>query len=516
MKGRIGACSVVVLLAGCAGGTVIQGPPAPTLRASTIRIISTNDFHGALEPRPDGSNGLRGGAGQLATAIHKAQAECIAPACASLLLDGGDLFQGTPASNLAYGRPVVEIYDAIGYAATALGNHEFDWGLDSLRARMRQARFAILGANVRYKDGRAVEWIRDDTIVERGGVKVGVVGIASTLTPTTTKAANVQDFRFDDPAPVIDAHARSLRQRGAELVVVVEHDGAFCNADTGCRGEIIDVANRLTERVDAIVAGHTHTLVNTVVRDIPITEARASGRAIAVMDLLVNRGSAPPGRHEVRAVVTDSLVPDPAIDAMARRATAMVADLVARPIATLAETMDGRGSQHALGNFIADAQRMAARADVAVMNNGGIRASLRAGPVTYGSLFEVQPFANTLVRVTVRGLDLREYFERIVSRDSVRAHVSGALVRYDPARAPGARVVSATVGGAPLDDGRTYTVAYNDFMASGGDNLSLAAVATVTEPVDVVDLDALIAFARAQPGGVIKPDATRRIARAAP
>jgi 2',3'-cyclic-nucleotide 2'-phosphodiesterase (5'-nucleotidase family) len=516
MKRRIGACSAVLLLAACAGGGRAPGPPAPRVRASTIRIISTNDFHGALEPRPDGSNGMRGGAGQLAAAVHKAQAECAAPACASLLLDGGDLFQGTPASNLAFGRPVVEIYDALGYAAAALGNHEFDWGLDSLRARMRQARFAILGANVRYKDGRDVDWIRDDTIVERGGVKIGVVGIASTLTPTTTKAANVEQFRFDDPAPVIDAHARSLRQRGAELVVVVEHDGAFCTADAGCRGEIIDVAKRLTEEIDAIVSGHTHSLVNTVVRGIPITQTRSSGRAIAVVDLPLDRAARANAVHEVRAVVTDSLVPDPAIDAMARKATAAVADIVARPIATLAETMEGRGSQHALGNFIADAQRMAARADVAVMNNGGIRASLRAGPVTYGSLFEVQPFANTLVRVIVRGTDLREYFERIVSRDSVRAHVSGALVRYDPARPPGARVVSATVGGVPLDDGRTYTVAYNDFMASGGDNLSLAKVAIATEPVDVVDLDALIAFARAQPGGIIRPDTTRRIARAAP
>jgi 2',3'-cyclic-nucleotide 2'-phosphodiesterase (5'-nucleotidase family) len=350
----------------------------------------------------------------------------------------------------------------------------------------------------------------------RGGVKIGVVGIASTLTPSTTKAANVQAFRFDDPAPVVDAHARSLRARGADLVVVVEHDGAFCTADTGCRGEIMNVAERLTEEIDAIVSGHTHSLVNTVVRGIPITQARSSGRAIAVTDLPLNRTARATALHEVRAVVTDSLVPDPQIDAMVRRATAAVAELVARPIAMVAESMERRGAQYALGNFIADAQRAASHADLAVMNNGGIRANLQAGPVTYGSLFEVQPFGNTLVRVAVRGAALREYLERIVSRDSVRAHVSGALVRYDPARPAGARVVSATVGGLPLDDARTYTVAYTDFMASGGDGLGLASVAIATEPVNVADLDALIAFARTQPGGVIRPDATRRIARTVP
>ena len=99
--------------------------------------------------------------------------------CETLLLDGGDLFQGTPASNLSYGRPVVEYYNRMGYAAAALGNHEFDWGLDTLRARMRQAKFGFFGANVRYKDGRDVEWIRNDTIVVRGRTRIGIIGVST-------------------------------------------------------------------------------------------------------------------------------------------------------------------------------------------------------------------------------------------------------------------------------------------------------------------------------------------------
>jgi 2',3'-cyclic-nucleotide 2'-phosphodiesterase (5'-nucleotidase family) len=103
-----------------------------------LRIIATNDFHGALEPRPDASGVRRGGAAYVAAAIDRARQEC-ATRCETLLLDAGDLFQGTPASNLSYGRPVVDYYNRMGYAASALGNHEFDWGTDSLRARMRQA-----------------------------------------------------------------------------------------------------------------------------------------------------------------------------------------------------------------------------------------------------------------------------------------------------------------------------------------------------------------------------------------
>ena len=485
--------------------------PANRARATTIRIISTNDFHGALEARPDGNFGMRGGAAQVAAMIRRAEAECTG-ACASIWLDGGDEFQGTPASNLAYGRPVTDLFNAVGLAASAIGNHDFDWGVDTLRARMRQAHYAMLGANIHYADGRDVPWIRADTIVVRGGVRIGIVGIATTLTPSTTKASNVEGLRFDDPVATVNAHAKSLRARGADLVIVVDHDGGFCNRDTGCRGEIFDLAQRLTEPVDAIVSGHTHSLVNTSVKGIPIVQALSSGRAVGVIDVPVHKSLDVITHEEVRIVNTDSITPDREVDALLRGATQRVASMVARPIATIAADMPRRGDQYALGNLIADAQRAAARADVAVMNNGGIRSDLRAGPASYGALFEIQPFANMLVRVTVRGADLRAYLESFVARGAPRVHVSGVVARYDLARPAGARIVSVAVGGAPLDDSRRYTVAYTDFMATGGDGLGLAKAALKQEPLGIVDLDALIAFMRSQPGGLVRPDASPRLA----
>src|ERR1019366_236860 len=374
-------------------------------RASTIRIISTNDFPGPLESRPDGNFGMRGGAAQVAAMIRRAESEC-SGSCASIWLDGGDEFQGTPASNLAYGRPVTDLFNALGLAASAIGNHDFDWGVDTLRARIRQAHYAMLAANVHTTDGRDVPWIRQDTIVLRGFVKIGIVGIATTLTPSTTKASNVAGLRFDDPVATVNAHARSLRARGAELVIVVDHAGGFCSRDTACRGEIFDLAQGLTESVDAIVSGHTHSLVNTTVNGIPIVQALSSGRAIGVIDLPVDRAARASMLEEVRMVKTDSITPDAAVEALLRGATLSVASVVARAIATVAEDMPRRRDQYALGNLIAAAQRARPHADVAVMNNGGIRADLHAGPVAYGSLFEIQPFANMLVRVTVRGSDL--------------------------------------------------------------------------------------------------------------
>lgn len=478
--------------------------------ATTIRIITTNDFHGALEARPDGNQGLRGGAAQVAAMIRQAESEC-SGACASVFLDGGDEFQGTPASNLAYGRPVTELFNQLGLAASVIGNHEFDWGQDTLQARIRQAHYAMLGANIHYADGGSVPWIRADTIIVRGGVKIGVVGVATQLTPHTTKASNVKGLRFDDPVATVNEHARSLRARGADLVIVVEHDGAFCDRASGCRGEIIDLAQRLSEPVDAIVSGHTHSLVNTMVRGIPIVQAMSSGRAIGVIDLPVDRANRANTRASVRIVKTDSITADAGADAILRAAAQSVASVVARPIATVAADMPRRGDQYALGNLIADAQRAAAHADVGVMNNGGIRTELRAGPVLYGMLFEVQPFGNMLVRLTVTGRDLHRYLESLVARGAPRVHVSGVVARYDLTRREGARIVSATVGGAPLDDAREYTVAFTDFMATGGEGLELARKASSDESLGIVDLDALISFMQAQPGGLVTPDAAPRL-----
>jgi len=476
-----------------------------------LRIIGTNDFHGALEPRPDANGVRRGGAAYVAAAIDRAQREC-APACETLLLDGGDLFQGTLASNFSYGRPVVDYYNRMGYAASALGNHEFDWGIDTLRARMRQAKFGILGANVRYTDGRDVRWIRNDTIVTRGRSKVGIIGVSTVATPTTTRAANVVGLRFDDPAPIVDSIGRALRKRGANFVVVVAHAGAFCGRDPGasCDGEIIDLARKVTTKVDAIVSGHTHSLVNTVVNGIPIVQARSSGRAIDVLDLQLGAAAGGTPRHEVRELAADTITPLASIDSIVQRAVARVASLVNRHVATIPVTLARQGPQYPLGNLIADAQRWAGKGDVAIMNNGGIRTELRAGDATYGSLFELQPFGNTLYSLTMTGTQLRGLLEAMLGKSPVNDHVSGLTIKYDPPRPKGSRIVSVTMAdGAPLSESRNYNVILNDFLATGGEGYNAAGRATASRPLNIVDLDALIDYLQSLPAPIAAPTEVR-------
>jgi 2',3'-cyclic-nucleotide 2'-phosphodiesterase (5'-nucleotidase family) len=475
-----------------------------------LRIIATNDFHGALEPRADAGGVMRGGAAYVAAMIEAARKEC-APVCQTLLLDGGDMFQGTPASNLAFGRPVVDYYNRMGYVAAALGNHEFDWGTDTLRARMRDAKYAILGANVRYTDGRDVPWIRDDTLVTIGSTKVGVIGFATVLTPTTTRAANVVGLRFDDPAPIVSAHARALRERGADLIVVIGHAGAFCNASgtAGCEGEIIEFAQKLTERVDAIVSGHTHSLVDYSANGVPIVQARWSGRAVAVIDIPFENGKPVAGTYEdVRDVVATAIAPDAQIAALVKSATDRVAPFVNRRVTAIATTLDREGAQYPLGNLIADAQRWAGKGDIAIMNNGGIRANLRAGTATYGSLFEVQPFGNVLISLKMTGSQLKEYLERLVNRDELRAHVSGVTIGYNPELPRGKRIVSLRLpAGRTLAEGAIYNVIVNDFLATGGD-LSPPPGARMT-PLNISDLDAFIGYLQKLPAPVRAPGEAR-------
>jgi 2',3'-cyclic-nucleotide 2'-phosphodiesterase (5'-nucleotidase family) len=501
------------LVRGSATGAAAAPIVQPSFPAGTrfLRIIGTNDFHGALEPRPDPSGVRRGGAAHVGAAIDRARREC-APSCETLVLDGGDMFQGTPASNLSYGRPVVDYYNRMGYAAAALGNHEFDWGVDSLRARMRQARFGILGANVRYTNGRDVEWIRNDTIVTRGRTKIGIIGLSTVSTPTTTRAGNVVGLRFDDPAPIVDSIGRALRSRGADLVVVIAHAGGSCGRDPGatCNGEIFDLARKLTTKVDAIVSGHSHSFLNTAVNGIPIVQARSTGRAIDVLDLPLGAAASLGPRQDVRELAADTIKPLPSIDSIVQRAVARVAPLVNRHVATISTRLGRDGPQYPLGNLIADAQRWAGKGDIAIMNNGGIRTELRAGDAAYGSLFEIQPFGNTLYSLTMTGAQLRGLIEAMLGKQPVNDHVSGLTIRYDPSKPRGSRIVSVTTAdGAPLSDTRTYNVILNDFLATGGEGYNASGRATASRPLSIVDLDAFIDYLNSLPSPITAPGEVR-------
>src|SRR5256712_3907033 len=281
---------------------VSQGPlpsPAPDTahlliqRDSTVlRVLAINDFHGALEARAwPWSNGKPvGGAAALKPWLDSLARTC---SCTTVRVDGGDEMQGTLLSNFSFGLPAMAARNAFGIDVAAIGNHEFDWSVDTLRARMAGAKYRFLAANITDSTGAArPDWVTPWTLIERGGLKVAAIGLALRATPTNTAPRNVRGLAFGDGAAAVRRVLPRARA-AADFVIVLAHEGAFCDGAPqsepvpapACHGAILDIARRLDSgSVDLIVSGHTHSLVNTVVNGIPIVQARSSGAGIAVVD----------------------------------------------------------------------------------------------------------------------------------------------------------------------------------------------------------------------------------------
>jgi 2',3'-cyclic-nucleotide 2'-phosphodiesterase (5'-nucleotidase family) len=482
---------------------LVPSRAADDLRARALpvrlRILATSDLHGALQPAVRSWSKGRpvGGIVAIDRLMDSLEADCD---CPTLRLDGGDQMQGTLVSNLSYGRSTVAALNAFGLDAAAIGNHDLDWSPDTLRARMAEAAYPWLGANVFDSvTGRRPAWVKSHAIVESRGMRVAVIGYMSPETKSIVRAEHVRGLVFRAGAASIRDVLDSARASRPDAVVIVAHAGAVCRAT--CEGDIIALARELPAgSVDAIVAGHTHQPVEAVVNGIPIVQARSSSSAVGVLDLPAS-GGADTSRIALLDPWADTGGGDPALDSIVAGYSRLADSLGRRVIARLAEslpTVRGEG-QFPLGNLIADAQRAAAGADIAIMNNGGIRgAGLPAGVVTYRDLFELQPFANTIVVLSVPGRVVRAALEHAIEPDGVSAHISGARVRYDRSRPGGRRLLEATLdNGRPIRDDATYRVAVNDFMAGGGSGYTM--FVPFTGRSVGVDLDVLIEYLEAQP-----------------
>ena len=472
-----------------------DAPRTPRRRGRTIlRILTTNDFHGALLPgTPSWANGRRiGGAAALEARMDSAEAEC---ECPTIWLDGGDQMQGTLASNLAYGRSTVEAFNAMGLAGAAIGNHDFDWSVDTLRARMQEARYPWLAANVfDSTTGRRPAWARPWAVVPADTLRIGLIGYITTQTKSIVKAEFVRGLDFRGVASIRGALDSLARER-PHMTVLVAHAGAACDS-TQCSGEILDVARALGTRIDAVVAGHVHLLAETEVGGVPVIQARSSGTALGILDLVRNADGSRAWESRVETVYADSVTPDAAVAAIVDRYSRQSDSLGARVVTTLASSLrKDRSGQYPLGNLIADAQRSVTRADIAIMNNGGIRGTgLGAGPVTYAQLFELQPFANGMVTVRVPGAVVLRALEHAVSEGAPEAHIAGLSARYDSTRPRGSRIVDARLtGGQRLSATRQYTVALNDFMVTGGSGYTMFEGARV-QRTGKTDLEVLIEY----------------------
>ena len=496
----------------------IQIPAGAQPPTVTLSIVGTNDLHGGILPE----NG-HGGLALFAGFLKNLRAARARDGGAVLLVDAGDMWQGTLESNQREGAPVVAAYNALGYAAAAVGNHEFDFGpagpattpggsggdpRGALKARASEASFPFLAANlIDAGTGRPVAWpnVRPSILVDAAGIKVGIIGVMTSNGLSQTIAANTQGLRLDPLQGAIEAESRRLASAGATVVVVAAHAGGRCNdfqqprdvssCDSG--SEIFELARRLPAGlVDAIMAGHTHAGLAHEVRGIPIAEAYSGGRAFSRVDLVVDRATgrvrqrvimaprnicARANRQSARCVQQGpvaryegaDVAPDRAIEQLLAPAAAEAAALRAKPIGVVLDTPFRQGDdglESPLGQLFVEAMRQTAESDVAINNtNGGLRADLPAGTLNYGRLFRTFPFDNQLVTLRLRAADVSRVLASELRRRSLRVSVSG--VRVVASCAGGTLRVRLHADSGPIADGTVLRVATTDFLALGGEGL---------------------------------------------
>ncbi|MFO7274157.1 MAG: 5'-nucleotidase C-terminal domain-containing protein [Bacillota bacterium] len=480
-----------------------------------VSLLVYSDFHGRLEP-----NNAEMGAARFTTAI----AGQLLKNPNTVLIDGGDTFQGTPISNLVNGASVQEWRNKVGVKVATLGNHEFDWNQPTLQGLIKAAEHPVISANIFFEGTQErPEWLVPSTILEVGGYKVGFIGITTPETKGIVLAANIEGLEFADPAPVINAEARKLREAGADLVVVVAH-GAANPGDEPLEvvGEVAEWMARVTERVDAITGGHSHAMAAGYVLDgngnqVPAVQSGPHGTGLARIDLYINRAD----KQVTRAAVAvwnphQALAPTPWAEDLVAKWAAEVEPIKEQPVGKLAQPLtrdyEPQG-ESVLGDFIADAMLAGAPgAQIAFHNGGGVRAHLipdEEGWITWGDLYQTSPFGNTLVLVDMKGSEIKTLLEQGLTGYIKRLHkeggyrpllVSGITYTWDYSKPDGERVVEIKLAdGTPIDPDATYKVVVNNFMAGGGDGLAiLAELKDKQVDLGIVLLDALVDYFKAK------------------
>lgn len=520
------------------------GPVAPPA-ARTLTIIGTNDLHGALERLP-----------LLAGFVANVRAARATDGGGVLLLDGGDLFQGTLESNIAEGADVVRAYNQMGYAASAIGNHEFDYGpvgpavtiqlpnddpRGALEARIREAKFPFLVANIADEaTGKRIDWPNApaSTLIEVAGIKVGLVGVTTETTPYTTMPANFKGLKMIKPGPAIVAETRVLRGRGAQLIVVVAHLGSECSnfdrADdsSSCdrKEELFRLLDELPQgTVDVVVAGHTHAMVAHKIDGVAVIESLSSGRAFGRVDLRVAGGKiidvtihkpelvCPLDKERNPIAVADChpapyegkpVVPDPAVATIVEEAVMRAGPRRSEKLGvTLASAVTkSYGSESAEGDLVTDLMLAAQPgSDVALTNGGGLRADLPAGELTYGHLFEAMPFDNRFALVDLTGKQLGRLIAGNLQRGAGIFSWGGLTAKAQCK--DGKLDLAVTVGGKPVVDDKTYHLVTSDFLASGGDGAlgKLKLPAGAIKPTDTIIREAIAELLRKRKGTLAVP-----------
>jgi len=377
----------------------------------------------------------------------------------ALLLHAGDEFTGSPICALTKGLSQIDLLNRLQPDAMALGNHEFDYGREILRQRLREAQFPILSANLR--DTSADTLFAQPYLIRKvGKVRVGIVGLMTPDLPRLTLPDHVAGLRVEDPIPVMRRYARMLAD-SADLLIALTHLG--WKADSTLAAHVGDI--------DVIVGGHSHTVLKEPreVNGVIIVQAGSRGRYVGVLRLWVDleRGRVLAYRGWLMETRADRVPPHPGLADRVLHWEKQADRELNVTIGYLKTDWIRRSWKESnIGNWEADVMREFARTDVAFQNSGGIRKDLPAGPITKRDIWEINPFGNHFVVFQVTGQELKAILENNCDFKGEFLQVSGLRYTYDPKKPVGQRIVEVTVGGHPLDPNGTYTVCTNNYLAA--------------------------------------------------
>jgi 2',3'-cyclic-nucleotide 2'-phosphodiesterase (5'-nucleotidase family) len=506
--GRRAGLLALALIAACRPAQIPPADPPPG--PMTLVIAGTTDVHGRLRAYDYYQNAPEPGRGltRVATIFDSLRA---AHPGRVILVDAGDLLQGNPMTYVAARspvgptHPVIGAMNAAGYDAMAIGNHEFNYGLPVLERALAGARFAVLAANAYSVDGRPA--FRRWTMVERGGVRVGIVG-------ATTPGSMVWDREhlrgrlvIRDIVPEVRSAAAEARAAGADVVLAVLHSGldepaSYDTASTGLPGE--NVSARVAREVpglDVIVYGHSHReMADTVIGGVLLMQPRNWATSAAVAELRLEPRA---GRWHItskrgRLIRASGHVEHPAILAATEAAHRAALAYAAETLGTTAVAWradSARVKDTPIVDLILEVQRRRAGADLASTAAFNLRASLDTGAITVAEVAALYPYDNTLRAIRVSGRQLREYMERsaqyFVRAPDGRAAVDTTIPGYnydmlagvdyaiDLRRPAGSRITGLSVRGRPVADTDTFTLALNNYRQTGGGGFSMLASAPV-------------------------------------
>ena len=484
---------------------------ADAVTSNTLDIISFNDFHGSLAEDAS-ERGKNVGMAKMIGTIN----DYLAANPNTVVVSGGDNYQGSAMSNLTQGAPVNSMFKAMNVEVSAVGNHEFDWGVSYMNKWQEDGNFTYLAANIIDEaTGEVVSWAKPYSFTTINNKKIAFIGLATTTTPTVTKAENVKGLKFQEAALAAQEWVEYLEAGKAsegtpDLIVAVTHlpskqDGYGADLTQPVAGdEITAVAN--VEGIDAIISGHSHNTVAGYINDVPVVQAYKYGRAMAKVSFEFNEDGT------IKAAT-------PSIDSLYKRKGDIIADASGtaeydkwntdlEPImnekigvasATFSHNTD-EDQTTPLGEFVCKLMAEKAGVDIAIQNGGGLRRDIPAGDITMGLMYEVMPFDNTLTVAELTGSDLRKNIDNGLMPEGSRAgSFSGLIVEFDLDKPAGERILKMTLSdGRPVKMDQVYKVVSNDFLVdtAGADGYDFSNAVRTTN-LQIPIRDAMVDYIKA-------------------